>query len=171
MLNSLARIVLTATAIAPVGFTYSWVAYMQDQPTTALVCLIASLSLFVLAICLIRYAQSNLEKIYFLPVEAEPSDQENIGFMLLYLLPLFTDKIESLNWTLWLPTLVIFSIITARGYSYHFNPLLGLLGWHFYKVKSKEGVSLVLITKKKLRSTTNCLIVGELTEYVLLDVE
>ncbi len=91
--------------------------------------------------------------------------------MLLYLLPLFTDKINTLNWELWIPVIAIFSFITAFGYSYHFNPLLGLMGWHFYKVESTDGVTFVLITKKHLRTAADTLMVGQLTEYILLDLE
>jgi hypothetical protein len=93
-----------------------------------------------------------------------------VGFMLLYLLPLFTDKVNTLNWSLWIPTILVFAVITATGYSYHFNPLLGMMGWHFYKVSSTEGVTYVLLTKRQLRSAAEPLSVGQLTEYVLLDL-
>ena len=62
-------------------------------------------------------------------------------------------------------------MITATGYNYHFNPLLGLLKWHFYKVQSNEGVTYVLITKKQLRTAANAVTVGQLTEYILIDLE
>ena len=31
MLSAIARVMLTASAIVPVGFTYAWVAYVQDD--------------------------------------------------------------------------------------------------------------------------------------------
>ena len=91
--------------------------------------------------------------------------------MLLYVMPLFTSQFKSLDWMFWVPTILIFAVITATGYNYHFNPMLGLLGWHFYKVDSAEGVKFVLITKKQLKTAATPLIVGELTEYILLDCE
>lgn len=85
-------------------------------------------------------------------------------------MPLFTSQFDTLQWQFWVPTLVIFGIITATGYNYHFNPMLGLLGWHFYKVESPEGITFILITKKHLRTAALELKVGQLTEYLLLDL-
>src|SRR5215217_2273331 len=80
-------------------------------------------------------------------------------------------KIEALNWELWVPIVVVFAIIIGTGYGYHFNPLLGIMRWHFYKVTSEDGVTYVLITKKHLRTAAGIHRVGQLTEYILLDLE
>src|SRR5690606_38688372 len=107
----------------------------------------------------------------FRATAVEAADHENTAFLLLYVMPLFTSKFDSLDWQFWVPTVVIFAVITATGYNYHFNPMLGLMGWHFYKVQSAEGVTFVLITKKHIRSAAGELQVGQLTEYILLDLE
>ena len=44
------------------------------------------------------------------------------------------------------------------------------MGWHFYKVLSKEGVAYVLVTKKQLLDAKNTVLVGQLTEYILIDL-
>lgn len=93
-----------------------------------------------------------------------------MGFLLLYLLPLFTAQFATLNWQVWVPTIVIFAAVVATGHNYHFNPLLGLMGWHFYKVGTREGITYVLITKKQLRNTTGSIEVGQLTEYIVIDL-
>lgn len=171
MLSAIARIMLTASAIAPIAFTYAWVAYTQDEKTVAGVALLSGAIAVALCITVLRSAQKNLERMSFKPKSIEAADRENIGFMVLYLLPLFTDKINTLNWALWIPTVLVFSVITAFGYSYHFNPLLGIIGWHFYKVESDEGVTYVVITRKHLRAASQVLTVGQLTEYILIDLE
>ena len=48
--------------------------------------------------------------------------------------------------------------------------MLGLMGWHFYKVESAEHVTFILITKKHLRTAATQIKVGQLTEYILLDL-
>ncbi|CCJ07500.1 hypothetical protein [Methylocystis sp. SC2] len=171
MLSGIARLMLTASSMAPIGFTYAWVAFTQNEKVVAVIA--ASFSVIAVISCVftISYAKKFLERMNFKAAAVEAADKENIGFMLLYLLPLFTDKINTLNWQLWIPVIGIFSVITATGYSYHFNPLLGLMGWHFYKVESTDGVTFVLITKKHLRTAANKLVVGQLTEYILLDME
>lgn len=170
MLSAIARVMLTASAIAPIALTYAWVAFTQDEFTVSVTALIVGILAVCMCLLVLNYARKNLEKMSFKPKSIEAADRENIGFMMLYLLPLFTDKVNTLNWSLWLPTVIVFALITAFGYSYHFNPLLGLLGWHFYKVESAEGVTYVVVTRKHLRAASQSLTVGQLTEYILIDL-
>lgn len=171
MLNSVARILLTATAVAPVSLTYAWVAFYQGQHFVAVLSLGLATVLVASCVALLSYVRRNTEALPFSPRSIEPADAESFGFMLLYLLPLFTDKIEMLNWELWIPLTVVFAVIIGAGYGYHFNPLLSLLRWHFYKVTSDSGVTFVLITKKHLRTAAGVHRVGQLTEYILIDLD
>ena len=126
--------------------------------------------LVVICLGLLSYSKRNLERMHFEAVSVEAADRENIAFLLLYLLPLFTADFAGLNWQVWWPTIVIFAMFVATGYSYHFNPLLGLIGWHFYKVGTQEGVTYVLITKTQLRRAAEIIDVGQLTEYIVIDM-
>jgi len=170
MLNWIARLLLTSTAIAPVLLTYAWVAYQAERGLQATVLLGVCFSLFLICLGMLAYSKKYLERLNFKAVSVEAADRENTAFLLLYLLPLFTADFTSLNWQLWVPAILIFAVVIATGYSYHFNPLLGLLGWHFYKVNTSEGVTYVLITKRHLRNATEALEVGQLTEYIVLDL-
>jgi len=91
-------------------------------------------------------------------------------FSLLYLSPLFVDQLSDLNLNVLVPALGVYALLLASSYSYHFNPMLSLAGWHFYKVGSKEGVSYVLLTRKKIRNVDRIKKVGQLTGYMLLDL-
>lgn len=170
MLSWFAKLLLTSTAIAPVLLTYSWVAYQADECRLAGVLLGVCVVLVGVCIGMLRYARTHLERVKFSATTVEAADRENMGFLLLYLLPLFTAPFATLNWQVWVPAIVIFGAVVATGYSYHFNPLLGLMGWHFYKVSTKEGVTYVLITKKQLRNANETIEVGQLTEYIVMDV-
>lgn len=170
VLNCLARLLLTSTALAPVGLTYAWVAYVQGSLQAGLIILTVSLLLVLVCVGVLWRATKSLPVSDFKASSIEAADHENTAFLLLYVMPLFTSKFNTLDWQFWVPTIVIFAVITATGYNYHFNPMLGLMGWHFYKVQSSEGVTFVLITKKHLRTAANCIKVGQLTEYILLDV-
>lgn len=99
----------------------------------------------------------------------EAADDENVAFLVLYAMPLFTSQFNTLDWKLWLPLGAMFVIIAMTGYCFHFNPLLNLLGWHFYRVTSPDGVTFILITRKHLRTISKDLPVVQLTEYVLVD--
>jgi len=170
MLNAFAKILLTSTAIAPVLLTYAWVAFQSSNCTAALLLVLVCASLVAICLCLLSYARKNLERLNFTAMSVEAADRENIGFLLLYLLPLFTSSFDALNWQIWIPTIIVFGAVVATGFSYHFNPLLGILGWHSYKVGTKEGITYILFTKKQLRSTVNAIEVGLLTEYIVIDL-
>jgi hypothetical protein len=165
-----ARLLLTSTALAPVGMTYAWVALVQGNPCLGAMILLTSLLLVLICLLVLAHAKRNLPASDFKAVGIEAADHENTAFLLLYVMPLFTQKLNTLEWQFWVPTLAIFALITATGYNYHFNPLLGLLRWHFYKVQSPEGVTYILITKKQLRTAADTIRVGQLTEYMLLDL-
>jgi hypothetical protein len=161
---------LTSTALAPVGVTYAWVAGVQGNPKLGIIILAVSVLLVIVCLLLLKSARKRLPTSDFKATSVEAADHENTAFLLLYVMPLFTQKLNTLEWQFWIPTLAIFAFITATGYNYHFNPMLGLFGWHFYKVESSEGVTFVLITRKQLRTAANTIKVGQLTEYMLLDV-
>lgn len=170
MFSKLAKIMLMCTSIAPVGVTYAWVAYQEGFKWTAVILLAVCAVLAFLSVGLLRYGQKNLSETEFKITSIEPSDSENIAFMLLYLLPLFESNFAGLNWQVWIPAIVIFAAVIGSGYGYHFNPMLGLLGWHFYKVGTEEGVSYLLISKNEFCRTATPIMVGSLTEYIVLDM-
>lgn len=170
MLNWLARLLLTSTAIAPILVTYAWMAYREGERTHALVFLMACGILVLICLRMLSYSAKHLESMEFKPSAVEVADRENSAFLLLYLLPLFTAEYGSLNWQIWVPTILVFGVVVATSYSYHFNPLLGILGWHFYKVGTDEGVTYMLITKRHLKTSKETIEVGQLTEYIVLDM-
>lgn len=170
MLSRVARFLLTASAIAPVGLSYAWVAYTQGDMTVVLIAALVSFVTLVSGLLMLWYSRVNLEPMDFRPQSIEPADSEPLGFMIFYTLPLFTDRVASLNWAAWIPIVGMFSLVVWSGYGYHFNPLLSIVGWHFYKVTSSDGVTYVLVTRRHIRSASEALKVGQLTEYILLDL-
>ncbi len=171
MLSRFAKLMLTGTSLAPIALVYAWVLYSDGQTKVALSLVGVAIALVVLMVALLRYCRKHLERSKFKVTSIEAADREYITFILLYLSPLFTAQFGDLNWHVLVPTLIVFVLVISTGYGYHFNPLLGLLGWHFYKVGTDEGVTYVLITKKELRSAKQCLTVGQLTEYIVIDIE
>ncbi|GGY49493.1 hypothetical protein [Parvularcula lutaonensis] len=169
MLSNVAKLCLTSTAIAPIFLTFGAISFAQEDYVHLIFWLAGVLVLTIVCLGIIDYAQNNLEDIDVKITRVEAADRESLTFLLVYLLPLFTADLESLNFYIWVPILGIFSWITATGYNYHFNPVLNLWGWHFYRVETDEGVVYVLLTKRELRSAlldTQC---GQLTEYILIE--
>lgn len=179
MLSGLARVALTATAIAPVGLTYAAVAAINDRWDVTVIIGLVSVGLVGICLRILHAAQRKRSgsdyrgpgPVKFPITSVEPADRENTAIILLYLMPLFTADFNELNWMIWIPTLAIFAVIAFTSHSYFFNPLLGLFGWHFYKVGTPEMVTRVLISKRTIRKG-KCDIVGiDLGDYVILETE
>ena len=173
MLNKYSRLALTATAIAPVGFTYAFVAAVNLAWVAALVILFGSIFLVWTCLWVLNKVRTSygpsLEKHKITTVE--PADRENMAIMLLYLMPLFTANFEELNWIVWIPTIAIFTFIAVTSHSYFFNPLLGAFGWHFYRIGTPQNVTHILITKRTIRQCEGTITGIELGDYVILEME
>ncbi len=154
MLNTLAKLLLVSTSLAPLlgavavnqissGVVWThWIGWL----------IAAGLLVFVCWAMLI-YASKNSQKQRFHIKEFERNDKEVLAFLLAYLLPFISG--ENLAFTeQWLTGTYIIGIIflaVAHAGVIHFNPVMGLLGYHFYAVKNGDGVSHLLISKKELR--------------------
>lgn len=118
---------------------------------------------------LVRLSGKKLEK---LPVKIQAVrtvDKEIVGFLLVYLLPLINQTSNTIN----LPTLifiaVIFFFIVQNSHAYHFNPLLGLFGYHFYEATLEGNIAYVLVTKQNIADCKSISQVVQLTEYMILE--
>ena len=99
----------------------------------------------------------------------ETADHEIFGLVLIYLLPLITRDLVNYNWLVWILVTLIFCLVVATSYGFHFNPLLVFLGYHFYRVTEKGGIPHVLIANRRIYKTGETLNVARLSEYVLIE--
>lgn len=170
MLGIAGRFLFTSTAVSPVGLIYAYALYEEGKSTEAQIALAVSLGLVLIAIIFLLSVRKALQKNEIELVAAETADQENVAFLLLYISPLFSSNASELNFGIALPVIALFVIVVMAGNNYHFNPLLNIVGWHFYKVNTVDGVSQVLITKETIRNVLGRRRVVELSNYVLLEV-
>jgi len=169
-MSIIARLLLTSTAIVPVLLVFSIMGFWERKYLIALGLITVCVTMTLMCVGLIAYSKRNLERSEFRIISAEAADRENMAFVLLYFMPLFTSSLASLNWQLLISALVVMVALAATGYHYHFNPLLGLMGWHFYKVGTSEGITYVLLTKKQIRNVHGSFQTVQLTEYILMDI-
>lgn len=154
MLNSFAKFLLVATSLSPVLGAVAVNKFARGEPSAAwLPWLAVTLLLVLLCWALLRYIATNGQKHLFSIKEFERNEKEVLAFLLAYLLPFVSS--EKLGFTGdWLTGAYVFGIIflvVAHAGAFHFNPVMGLFGYHFYSVKNKDGVSYLLISKKELR--------------------
>ena len=142
------------------------------MPTDCSTCLKGIIPILItLCFLTLRQAASTYARTTLTPSGAEAADRESVALIVLYLLPLFTYKFTDLQWSVIIPCMLVLGVIVSTGYNFYFSPLLGLLGWHSYKIGDASGITYVVITKRQLRSARQEFEVVQLTEYLLLDVK
>lgn len=154
MLNVFAKFLLMATSLAPVLGAVAVNLIAQGKPWPSWVSwLSAALLLVVLCWALLRYAAKAGQQHVFHIKEFERNDKEVLAFLLAYLLPFVSSKGTAFTGE-WLTDAYIFGVIFlvfAHAGAFHFNPVMGLLRFHFYSVKNGDGVSQLLISRAELR--------------------
>ncbi len=184
MLNKAAKLALVATSLAPIFLTL-WFVELSSVWETALPWshnvanhwqagsgyLLAALILSGLCFGLIRLAASRygLERLPVKIKAVKTVDKEIVGFLLVYLLPLINQSHNTISVPVLIFVAVIFFFIVYNSHAYHFNPLLGLFGYHFYEVTIEGNITYVLITRQNITDCKNITQVVQLTEYMILD--
>ena len=153
MLNAFAKFLLVSTSLSPLLGAVAVNQYARGEPASRYgMWLAVALLLVVLCWALLRYASENAQTTPFRIKEFERDDKEVLAFLVTYLLPfLSTDKMGFAGeWLTGAYVLLIIFLVIAHAGAFHFNPVMGLLGYHFYAVKNEEGVSLLLISRDGL---------------------
>jgi hypothetical protein len=170
MLNIFAKVFLVATSFAPVLLTYAYVYYLKDGASAAAISLVVVTILLVLVcVLLIKAAKSTIGTVSFPISSVKTADTETVGFVVAYLLPLIAPDSATVNLNVLMFVLVIFFLVVLTTNSYHCNPLMGLLGYHFYEVTTAQEVTFLLITRRDVRNSRSVERVIQLTDYMVLD--
>lgn len=171
MLKQVPKVFLVATSLAPVFLTLAFIDWRQGQPAHCLGWLVLTLLIALSTRGLLYLAGKQLPLHNISIVSASSADREVIGFLIAYILPLALASGTTFEVDAWAIgyLVVLFGVVVWGTHSYDFNPLLGLLGYHFYEISNEDGITYVLITKRTLVSVRQVTQVAQLTEYVLLD--
>ena len=170
-MGKIAKFMLATTAFGPVLLTYAVVSILNCAYWQAAAFVAACVGLVLLCVAMLHFAKTRLQPHSYTTATVEIADNQVFSLLLIYLLPLITRDLATYNWFAWIVITVLFCVVVAAGYGYHFNPLLVLLRYHFYKVTEKNGISHVLVTKRRIYKTGEKLNVARLAEYVLIETK
>jgi MFS family permease len=171
MFSYFAKILLVGTSLSPILGAiairmlserrpwYSWLPWLVGAPLLVFFCWL-----------LLRYAAQAAQKQSFKIQTYENKDKEVLAFLIAYLLP-FVSSQNLFSVGGWITGMYIFGIIfmvVAHAEAFHFNPLMALLGYHFYTVRSEEGMLYLLISKQELYKTGETITAVTLTRSIRL---
>lgn len=154
MLNRFAKFLLVATSLSPILGAVAVNQYSLGKPMTSwLPWLVVALLLVLICWGLLCYSAKNAQKQTVRIAEFENNDKEVLSFLLAYLLPFLSSKDMAFDGQ-WMTGAYVFAIIflvIVHAGIFHFNPVMGLLGYHFYGVKNSDGVAVLVISRPELR--------------------
>lgn len=153
MLNTFAKFLLVATSLSPLLGAISVNKFSRGEPVVQWATwMIVAVLLVFLCWAVLRYAANNAQQHTLRIDEIERNDTEVVAFLVTYLLPfLSTEKMGfSGDWLTGAYVLGVVFLVIAHAGAFHFNPVMGFLGYHFYGVKSGDGVSCLLISRKEI---------------------
>ena len=169
IMNKFARLLLTASSIAPVCITLIFIGLVKNVNwliySSAIICIVS----FFSCVFFIRFAQINLVELNKNIDSISPANKEVTNYFLSYLFPLLgTDSIAT-DWRYAIFFYISLLFYISFSENYNFNPLLSLLGYKFYEAEDDTGVGFVLISKEVITDVRfrNFKVV-KLTDYTYL---
>jgi len=184
MLNKISKFALVGTSLAPICITLWFVTICNNWSKTQSFTenlkdnwhqgwgyFLTAILMTVVCFLLIWLAGQKLEKLPIQIKAVKTVDKEIVGFLLVYLLPLLNQSTNTISIPVLVFIAIIFFIIIHNSHAYHFNPLLGFFGFHFYEVTIEGDITYVLITRQKISDCKSISKVVQLTEYMILEAK
>lgn len=167
MLSKFLKIIMVITSVSPVFFTL-WFNEFSKQwhVIDGLIWLVLSISLIIIAYFILQLSLKKLGKIPIQISSLATADKEVLAFIFAYLLPLI-----DINYKMLAFVLVLFTFVAFTTHIYHFNPIFGFFGYHFFEVTTTNGISYVLMSKRQIRNLNQVTEVILVSDYILIDVQ
>ncbi|EDM28287.1 hypothetical protein LNTAR_10241 [Lentisphaera araneosa HTCC2155] len=171
-MNTFAKLLLIATSLSPLLGAVAINKWATKQAYWQW--LVIALLLILICWGLLTYLRTKGPGINTFTIkEFESKDKEMLAFLLTYLLPFISS--DKLSFTgEWFTGAYIIGVIfftLAHANAFHFNPVMGFLGFHFYSVKSDDGLSYLLITKNEVRTPNSNIDTVEIAHNIRIEVE
>lgn len=169
MLSNMGRVLLVATALAPILLVYGAAIFFEHRVLATSLAVVAALlvALCHLLLRMIRRHGTN-ERVEVEAITAK--DTEILSFLVAYMLPIILGEQVKANPLAITVFIGIMALVFFRSDIYHVNPLMGMLGYHFYEVTATSKVTYLLVTDRKDPLTPDDLITKRLSRNLLLEM-
>ena len=167
MFSKFLELLMVLTSLSPVLLTLWFKEFSQNwNYNDGLIYLVIAVVLWGIAFIILNISRKKLQLLRVKIDSISTADKEMISFIFAYLIPLLDISYPVLFFLL---GLFVFIVLTTH--SYHFNPIFGLFGYHYYEVSIEGGTTFILMTKKTLMNTKQIKNIVQLTDYILLEKE
>ncbi len=170
MLGKFIRILFALTAIAPLSVSLAYIYAVHDHNIQyAAIAAFLCLLLGAFSRWVIDQSRRKLERLPISIKKAKSADKEVIGFFIAYVFPLIFRGQASAGIDAWIVVACLLLFVLWSTHSLQVNPVLGILGFHFYEVETADGITYLLITQRKISNVPSIKEVVQLSEYGILE--
>lgn len=148
-LSRLAQAALASTALAPVLLVWAAASY-QLRLTEALAAVAISILLVGICVGILTAAKRELQEEPVGIKKATRMDKEALAFLVTYALPLIARSEDQTNFVALAVFVVVVGLVLVQLQILHVNPLLGILGFHFYEIERADGDSALVVSRSRL---------------------
>lgn len=176
MVSCIGKVLLVATSLAPVCGAFAinrigvsgvtWYEDWQFWTWTGI-----AVWLIALTYAFLQWCQSRLKSTSIHSTTIKPTDKDVLAFLLAYLLPLLGEESLAINRPI--VAVYVFALISIAVYhsnAYHFNPMLSLVGFHFYEIQTPDGFSAMLLSRRSHVVQEKDIVVVRITDFLLLEL-
>lgn len=170
MLGKPTRVLLALTAIAPVSISLAYVFGAKNGDwLLAVLALCVCAALGIISSWIIASISEKFERLPVVIKKVKSADKEVVGFFIAYALPLIFKGEAGQDIGSWFLAAGMLIFVLWSTHALQVNPVLGLLGFHFYEVETQEGVTYLMLTKRTINNVGSIKSVVQLTEYGILE--
>ncbi len=175
MPSKLVKFSLTFTALAPIFVVYAIRSFSigyENFFSYGIWYLIVGLISTCLCIKYINWFKSRPQGSTNIKITSvSGTDNPVLGFFLAYMLPILDQDITTTQSPILAISLFIFFCwIVWSTHLFHFNPVLGFMGYNFYAVANTKNVTHILITKRVLKNLDFDGEVVQLDNFIYMDI-
>jgi len=170
-MNRFGKLALVMSTLSPVMGAYACRAIFLGNLKWAgwyagLGFLISAVSLLLLWLCKHRIEREVLHL-----KKTKCADKESLTFLLVYLLPILDTSKTGVtgDWLTVTYIFIVIGLVVAFSNSVTFNPVLAVMGYHFYEFETIKGASGILLTKAVIKKQNQQLDVIEISPFFYLD--
>jgi hypothetical protein len=166
-MTALAQLLLVLTCLAPIAAVYAAVLAGTAQHRGAAWGWAGVVVLLVVGcLGLLWLARRRLTPVPLKLADVATKEAEPLAFLVAYALPLATSDKGSLTGIV--AFAVVMALVLWQQQIFHVNPLMAVLGYHFFSAKNSKGASVLVVSRN--RSLGNeVLYLIRLSEYLWLD--
>lgn len=163
---------LVISSVSPVFLTYAFILWIENKSSKKIIIILLIVAIFVvISHFILSLSTKKLERLRFPITSIKTADANIFAFFIAYLFPFISLSSDKINELVLVFILLLFVFMILGTHSYHTNPILTFLGYHFYEVTTPENITYLLITKRDLRNTKQIDYIVQISDYMVLDTK